>query len=215
MPRSRPTLLFDFDGTIADTMRTLIDIYNSVIAPAYGCKPIPAQREDELRGVHPRDVMRDFGVTLVKLPLMVLRARGELAKRIDSIRPHQGVPDALRRIRERGCTMGLLTSNSRTNVARFLANHHLSDTFDFIYTGKHAFGKHRILRRIARERRLAAAEIVFVGDETRDIEAARTAGIRVAAVTWGYNNRHALERLKPDWCFDNPLDLGTLTDRIV
>jgi len=39
---------------------------------------------------------------------------------------------------------------------------------------------------------------LFVGDKTRDIEAAKKAGIRMAAVTWGYNSRRSLDAMKPD-----------------
>lgn len=49
----------------------------------------------------------------------------------------------------------------------------------------------------------------FVGDETRDIEASQKAGIRVAAMTWGFASRSSLEAMQPDFMFENA---GQLVD---
>jgi HAD-hyrolase-like len=56
-------------------------------------------------------------------------------------------------------------------------------------------------------------DILFVGDETRDIEACQKVGIRIAAVTWGYNSRRSLVAMKPDFVFDDPQELVSLLAR--
>ncbi len=50
-------------------------------------------------------------------------------------------------------------------------------------------------------------DMLFVGDETRDVEAAHKAGIPIAAVTWGYNSRRSLDGMKPGRIYDRPADL--------
>ncbi|HEU4679284.1 MAG TPA: HAD hydrolase-like protein, partial [Terrimicrobiaceae bacterium] len=57
---------------------------------------------------------------------------------------------------------------------------------------------------------VSAAEILFVGDETRDIEACQKVGVRIVAVTWGYNSRRSLVAMKPDFIFDDPKELVAL-----
>jgi phosphoglycolate phosphatase len=52
--------------------------------------------------------------------------------------------------------------------------------------------------------------VLYIGDETRDIEAAHKAGVRVAAVTWGYNNAEMLKRFSPDYLVSRPHELLSL-----
>ena len=54
---------------------------------------------------------------------------------------------------------------------------------------------------------LHPSNVLYVGDEVRDIEAAKKAGIRIAAVTWGYNSKKALEAYKPDYLVTKPEEL--------
>jgi phosphoglycolate phosphatase len=54
-----------------------------------------------------------------------------------------------------------------------------------------------------------------IGDEVRDIAAARKAGIAIAAVTWGYNSRAALERAHPDYLVTRPAELLQLSDQFL
>jgi phosphoglycolate phosphatase-like HAD superfamily hydrolase len=54
---------------------------------------------------------------------------------------------------------------------------------------------------------LPARDVVYVGDEVRDIEAGRQAGVAVAAMTWGFNDRALLARHCPDYLVERPEEL--------
>jgi phosphoglycolate phosphatase len=69
------------------------------------------------------------------------------------------------------------------------------------------------LKRIRRTFSLAHGEIVYVGDETRDLRAAQKAGIPSVGVTWGFNNKKSLAAFKPALLADEPKDLLQLTMR--
>ena len=64
----------------------------------------------------------------------------------------------------------------------------------------------KIIKIIKKENALKD-KCIYIGDETRDIEAARKAGVKVAAVSWGLNSREALEKYQPDWLLENPKNL--------
>ena len=51
---------------------------------------------------------------------------------------------------------------------------------------------------------IAQSEAISIGDETRDVVAAKKVGICSGAVLWGYANRDVLTRLEPDVLFDTP-----------
>jgi phosphoglycolate phosphatase len=61
------------------------------------------------------------------------------------------------------------------------------------------FGKARAIRRILKADAMKASELLYVGDETRDIEASRRAGVDVAAVTWGFHAEEVLSGYSPTY----------------
>lgn len=200
------TIIFDFDGTIASTLIALTEIYNK-IAPRYNCKPVELKDADRLRNTRPQEFMREYGVSQVKLPFLVLSTRRELHKRIEDVKPQAGICSTLKELKELGYTLGIVTSNSQKNISSFLLKNDLSDIFDFLETGTHVFGKHRKIRRILKERNIPADACIYVGDETRDVEAAKRVCIPVIAVSWGFNDGNVLRRLDPDFTVDEPQEL--------
>ena len=116
------------------------------------------------------------------------------------------MPEALRELQTLGFSLGIITSNTEVNVQIFLRSHGL-ELFDFVRCSSKLLGKARMIRSVIRRQHVRAADILFVGDETRDIEASKKVGIRIAAVTWGYNSRRSLEAMKPDFVFESPQEL--------
>ena len=74
--------------------------------------------------------------------------------------------------------------------------------------GAAMFGKPRKFRRVLRQAGVDPARAIAIGDEVRDIEAARAAGIACAAVTWGYAAPETLHALGPDLVFERMEDIA-------
>jgi phosphoglycolate phosphatase len=187
--------IFDFDGTIADTFDHVVTILNA-LSGEFGYRKAEPHEVDELRGVPPREVAKRLGVRWHKLPAIVTRARNELTHGMANIQPFEGIPAALAELRARGLLVGMLTSNNRKNVELFLAQHPLE--LDFVSTGSGLWSKHRRLAKLLKQHKLARDETAYIGDEVRDIEAARALGIRAVAVGWGYTKPDLLAAQEPD-----------------
>lgn len=209
----RPSLLiFDFDGTIADTFEAGLAILNR-LADEFGFRPLGRGEIEQARDMRTRQLMKFLRIPARKLSKIARRGSEELRQCIDSITPLPGIPPALHELRSRGYRLGIITSNTEANVQTFLRNHHL-DFFDFVHCSSKLLGKARIIRSVLKNQGLERHQVLFIGDETRDIEAAHKTGIVMAAVTWGYNSRKALEKLKPDLLFTTPDELvAFLPDR--
>ena len=67
----------------------------------------------------------------------------------------------------------------------------------------------RQFRKLVRRARVQACETLCIGDETRDIEAARQAGLASGAVAWGYARREALALRAPTWLFETPDEVAS------
>jgi phosphoglycolate phosphatase len=194
-------LLFDFDGTIADTFDVAFEILNT-LALEFGFRPLKPEELEKARNMRTREVMKFLKIPMSKMTGIARRGSEEIYARMPGIEPLPGMPEILRALHAAGYELGIVTSNSETNVNLFLAKHDL-DLFSFIRSSSKLLGKARELRAVIKTRKVRAAEILFIGDETRDIEAAQKVGIPIAAVSWGYNSRRSLEEMHPDFLFDS------------
>jgi len=202
-------ILFDFDGTVADTLFVAHGILNDM-AREFGFRELPPEQLTLARGMGTKQFIRHLGISMWRVPTVAKRGLALLHERIHLVDPIAGMPEVLSELRARGHRLGILTSNSEANVTAFLDRHELPH-FDFVRTSSKLFGKGREMARLLRLEGLASRDVLYVGDETRDIEAARETGLRMAAVTWGYNSGEALEALNPDFLLTAPGDLLEIT----
>lgn len=211
-------MIFDFDGTIADTIEEGLRIVNE-LAPKYDFPVIDAKKAESLRDLGTREVVRRVGIRPRSIPKMLGEAKMMLRERMGSIKPICGMPEALCSLRENGVRLGILTSNSRENVEVFVEQWELASCFSFLETGSPLFGKARLLRRIlqkgnAGRKSAGRTGAIYVGDETRDIVAARRVGVRSAAVCWGANSTAALKEMTPDFLLTHPSELLRLASSL-
>ena len=208
-PYQRPEVyLFDFDGTIADTRSVAHCILNDM-AREYGFKELPLEHLEAARDMGTREFIRHLGISNWRVPSIARRGLQLLHERIDQVTPIIGMPEVLSTLHGQGHRIGILTSNSETNVTEFLRRNNLP-YFHFVRTSSKLFGKSREMKKILRAEKVAPEAVLYVGDETRDIEAARETGLRMAAVTWGYNSPGALAALNPHHLIGSPQELLNL-----
>jgi phosphoglycolate phosphatase len=201
-------LIFDFDGTIGDTFWEGLQILNAM-APEFGYRPLAEEDLPKAKDMTTRQLMRYLGISSRNLPRIAHRGIRQLRARINEIQPIAGMPEVIRALHAQGRRLGIVTSNSEENVGIFLKNHDL-EIFEFVRSSSRLLGKAREIRQAMKRQHFTPGEVLFVGDETRDIEACKRAGIRCAAVTWGYNSRDSLERQHPHLIFDQPAELLTI-----
>ena len=197
------TVVFDFDGTIADSLHLFIDAINK-FSTDFNYKKIKADDVLMLQEKRPHQILRYLHISLFKLPFVLKRIRREINKEVANAKPSTDILDTLLTLKKHGCKIGILTSNTEQNVKEFLINNHL-DVFDFLYSSTAIFGKGRILRSIIkRTNKLEQNKIFYVGDEIRDIEASRKTGVKMIAVSWGFNTIEALKKENPDYTAKTP-----------
>lgn len=187
---------FDFDGTLADTLPWFESILDDV-ADKYGFRKANAAERAELRYRNAHDILKILGVPLWKLPAIMAHVRQMMREVAPTVRLFDGIADALTRLRASGLRMTVLSSNSIANVQRVLGPQ-AEHWFDDFECGTDMFGKAAKLKRLLARHQVAPQRCVLVGDEMRDIDAARKAGVQVASVAWGYNHVDALRDHHPD-----------------
>lgn len=203
---NKRTIIFDFDWTIADTLHLGVDLYNN-IAHEYNCNTIGENDIKKIQSMRPQQVLDDYWVNILKIPFLLLRLRKELKKRITELKPINGIVKAIKDIKNYGFNLGIMTSNTKSNVRSFLDLNGLNNVFDFIHSGRHLFWKNKVIKRLLKERNIANEDVMYIWDETRDIEASQKVGIPIISVSRWFNSRKILESLNPNVIVDNPKDL--------
>jgi HAD superfamily hydrolase (TIGR01549 family) len=147
------------------------------------------------------------GISIFKIPFLLKKIKENLHTEIKYLNPIPGIREALIQLKQEGNQLGILTSNSEENVRLFLKNQDMEELFSFVYSETTLFSKHKLIRKFMKRNFLSAEEIVYVGDETRDIESSKKINIKAIAVSWGFNSWEVLAKQKPDFLIDKPSEL--------
>ena len=198
-------IIFDFDGTLADTIDILLSITNRLSAE-FGFKSATKEEFAQLSNLNSWQILQYSGISIFKFPLLIRRLKAELHSEVPHIQLFPGIKEVLLELKKRGFQLGIITSNSRENVLGALEKNGLQDTFTFIYSGS-TFGKHKVINKWLRIENIHTEKVVYVGDEIRDIDAAKKTGIKVIAVGWGFNSQEALAAQNPDFLIERPQEL--------
>ncbi len=199
------SLVFDFDGTIADTLGETRLIFNR-IAPDYGIRQVEEHELEHLRHLSLKDLLAHLRIPKRRVPALISRGTSMMRGNITQLQLIAGMPEVLVELRRHVQSFGILTSNSTANVDLFLRTHGLREQFDFISSTSKLTGKAKHLRAIRKTFSLKNDELLYIGDELRDVKASQKADVPVAAVSWGFNSRQSLAASKPTYLFDRPSD---------
>lgn len=203
-------IIFDFDGTIADSFDFVVDF---LAAEAGIAKPTDAQRQ-ELRGQSMIAIGRQFNLSWWRLLRSFFRGRRDMQTKMKRVQPFEGMPAVIKKLHAEGHELFMVSSNTVRNLHAFLHDHQLHTYFLEIYGGVGLFSKAPTLRRLLKEQKLEKKDAVYVGDETRDVQAAQSVDMRVVAVTWGFAQPTKLKALKPTAVANNPDELLRVLEEI-
>jgi phosphoglycolate phosphatase len=202
-------LIFDFDGTLADTFTLIVDV-------SYRLSPrtrrLSSQEIAGLRQLPLLKAVRRLGISRRYMPFMILLIRRRLTQRMDEVLPCEGVLPVLHQLHKRGHRLFILTSNYRENVDIFLKHHKIENLFtevDTVYFASE-FTKTFALKKLLTRYGLDAKESYYIGNEDLDMQAAERVDIRGVATTWGGFDLAALKKAHPFAIIDRPAELPGL-----
>jgi phosphoglycolate phosphatase len=175
-------------------------------AARFGFRRVTSAEAEALRGQDNQAVIRALGVPMWKLP----RIGAHLKRRAAEAPPpplFPGIPDLLRRLHAAGHRLAIASSNTEAQIRRSLGPE-LAGLIGHFAAEASLFGKAHRFRRLLRASGTEPGAAIAIGDEVRDIEAARQAGIAAGAVSWGYAWPSLLAARKPDAIFITPEEIA-------
>ena len=207
------TFLFDLDGTLIDSIELILRSYRHTMRAHRGLEP-PDEMWMQGLGTPLRVQFRHWTEDPAEIEAMVATYRAyNLEHHDELVRPYEGVVAAVRDLRRKGRTLGLVTSKMREGALRGLELAGLEDHFEVIVGADdvtHPKPHPEPVLKALEQLGAPAADTVFIGDSRHDIECGRAAGVKTAAVLWGPFDRTHLADLAPDYWLEKPEDLATL-----
>jgi phosphoglycolate phosphatase len=195
-------VIFDFDGTIADSFLFVVDSVNHW-ATWYGYPPI---REDELNRLRHYSmhnlVANRLGISWYQRPLFHYLIKRTLLNYAATAKPCHGIAHEISALKNAGYKLAIVSSNSRRFISSFFKKHDLP-IFDTIKEAS-VFGKHRAIKKCLRHNGINPEFAIYVGDEARDIEAAKKVPLAMIAVSWGGSSASLLLRHMPTAIIHQP-----------
>lgn len=205
------TIIFDFDGTIADTFEMILDIVKKH-SKEFGLPKITQEMINDFRGKSWRELLLKYASIVWKLPFIIPKAQNILNQQITRVALFPGIKKVITNLHRNKFKLGILSTNSKENVEKFLKFNRIN-IFDFIYSEKNLFGKAKALKNLIKNHNLKSEEIIYVGDEVRDIDACKANNIKIIAVTWGFNKKKILQINRPDYLIDSPNEILSIVNK--
>jgi phosphoglycolate phosphatase len=211
---------FDLDGTLIDTMADLSAAVNLMLS-MLGARELPEPRVRQLVGNGVDQlVLRALTESLGGLPSHTAQRSAALAlfrrlygqglfKRSEV---YPGVTEGLRSLADAGISLCCITNKDSVFAEPLLQQAQLSGLLAFTLCADRAEDRKpspNLLLAACSRFGIAPADMLYVGDSSMDIAAARAAGCPVVAVSYGYGKEHADAKIEPDGFVD------TLTELVI
>lgn len=215
MENSIKHIIFDFDGTLADTSPVIIATMEAAITEL----GLPPKTESECRAT--------IGLRLEDIPLTLWPGRHDIGatyaatyrrifdekKKNIGVRTYPGVIEGLRQLHKSGYTMAVASSRSQKSLEEYLGYFGISGLFTDIIGGndvKKGKPAPDPVLAVCAHTGWHTADCLVVGDAVCDIEMGKNAGAHTCAVTYGNQPQVELESAVPNLIVDSFPELTSL-----
>lgn len=210
-----PAILFDFDGTLVDSIDLILTSARFAFEDFEGRAPT----DDEWRAGIGRplvDAFRDFVEDETEVQRLVARYREfQMLHHDRLLRAYDGVAEVIRSLDAAGHPMALVTSKPDVLAQRGLRVVGLDDAIPVV-VGCDSCTRHKPhpepVERALSLLDVTSREAIFVGDSPHDVSAGRAAGVFTVGVTWGAFSAAAMHACGADAVIENIRELAMFVE---
>jgi phosphoglycolate phosphatase-like HAD superfamily hydrolase len=200
-------LIFDFDGVLADSLAPMLR-YAKQVCRDMGVMADPTKEDLEvLEKMEFSEFGHQLGIPGDQIQTFVKRNHQLFSEQEEAIPMMPGMQAVITGLAENN-TLAIITGNSCKVVEEFLEAYQIRDKFQEIFCAEHEGNRMQKIHKVKDLVPTKTTDIYLIGDAVSDIRAARAAGIKSVAVTWGHQSRQKLSQNSPDLIVDDPEDLA-------
>ncbi|MCH1626719.1 HAD hydrolase-like protein [Ferdinandcohnia quinoae] len=201
-------VIFDFDGTLVDSKKAFVSSWN-ILAKKYHFNELKMTDLEAMKKLSMKERSKRLNFPLYKIPFVIPKFYKLYQSSIHEIKIIDGIKEMLQKLDEKGYKSAIISSNSQENISTFLKDNHVTGITKVLCSSS-IFGKDKLINRFLKDNRLAASEVIYVGDEQRDIIACKQTGVKMIWVGWGYDSIEVVEKMKPDYKVYKPDEILNL-----
>lgn len=206
-------VVFDFDGTIADTAELYIRLANGM-SEKYGLPTVSIEELKYLSTIPLKKRFKKLGIPFRKFIILAMDVTGKVRQHMDSLSLFAGMQEVLKYLHQKGFKLYIISSNSVSNIEQFLNNNNIK-VFDYVYSSRGLFDKHRTINKLIKKMGMKREEVMYIGDEYRDIKACKKSKVKIISVLWGFDSPELLKKGNPDFLAEKPQDIVDILENIV
>lgn len=194
-------VIFDFDGSLANSLPVAIEIAEEILG-----FEITDEEIQHYRNMTAMQILKEAKIPVYKLPGLLVKGKAILRKRTDEIKIFDGLDKIVKELSKEH-TLFVVSSNGLGIINAFLDQHKIDKYFAGVYGNVGIFSKAQALKKVVKKEGFAPEDAVYIGDEVRDIEAAKKVGMPIVSVVWGYNGEQIIKKYKPNYIAKKPADI--------
>ncbi|KUF31762.1 MULTISPECIES: HAD-IA family hydrolase [Lysinibacillus] len=198
-------IIFDFDGTLADSTAVFASAWNT-LAQKYKFKGIELKEIDTLKKLSISERSKLFDFPMYKLPMILPQFYKLYRQSLNDVHLFDGMKEVLMEIDKRGYKIIIISSNSKENILAFLKMNGIHCVADVLCSNR-IFGKDKVMKKFLKDSNVNSADVLYIGDEQRDIVACKKAGVPIVWVEWGYDAIEVVQNENPEYKVATPQEI--------
>lgn len=197
MAEPKKVFIFDFDGTLADSAPIIRSIYTDLAAKKKW-KVLTDEDYEMLRHGTIRDARRWSGIPIWQYPLLVRAVKKLMTLEAEKVSLFPGTAELVKKLHGHNSDLYVLSRNAPSTIYKVFERYGIEDKIQVLNRRKRSFGsKAAAITELIRKKKYDKKHIWMIGDEVRDIQAAKSAGVNSVAIEWGIQDISILERFEP------------------
>lgn len=198
-------IIFDFDGTLVDSKEVVLSVYNE-LAQKHRFKNMKLEDVESFRRLSFSERFKALGLPIYKIPFWTREFYSLYNERVKDLTMFKDMIDVLNELNDRGYKIAIISSNAKDNIKEFLHKHKI-DYIKQILCSEKLAGKDKVIKEFLRTNKLNNLEIIYIGDEARDIVACKKNGVKVIWVEWGLDIIEMVKHECPEYIAHRPKDI--------
>ncbi|RYL95257.1 HAD-IIIA family hydrolase [Sporolactobacillus sp. THM7-4] len=206
------TIIFDFDGTLVDSKEVLISTYNQ-LAERHHYKKFHIEELDRFMKLPLKEQCRSMQIPFHKIPQIIFELLKGYKSSLKKIRFIEGINELLYTLKKSGYELAIISSNAEKNIQQFLSANDVH-YFSTVMCSGDVYRKDRMINKFLKKNHLRTSQVIYVGDEARDIIAGKKSGVKVIWAAWGFDSFEIVKRAKPDFIAKKPNEIIDIVEAI-
>ncbi|MDN7228037.1 HAD-IA family hydrolase [Planococcus sp. N064] len=199
------TIIFDFDGTLADSMPLFMQAWNTY-AGQFSYLPVSEKDLAASRNLTIQQRAKKYGFPMHKIPVILPKVYQYFKAHMNEVALFDGIKEMLEALAKNGYRIVIISSNAKENIELFLKQEGI-ETVSQVLTSSRIFGKDTVIRKYMKQQNVTPAQLLYVGDEVRDIVACNKVAVPFAWVSWGLDGFELIEKERPKFIVHTPQEL--------